>query len=107
MKDYDSFMERIYRLRELLPLEEQLAHLAEEAAELSFAALKWRRALDKKNPTPLTADEAFDLFKEEVSDVFQCLDVLGFMEDENLLEELLGIQDAKYDRWIGRIEEKL
>ena len=107
MKDYDIFRERIYRLRDLLPPGELLAQLAEEAAEISFAALKYRRALDRTNPTPLTSDEAFELLKEEVSDVLQLIDVLGILDDETTTGEILTIQDAKYDRWIGRIEEKL
>lgn len=105
MKDYDIFRERISRLRELLPLEEQLAQLAEEAAELSFAALKYRRALSCKNPTPLTEEEALELLKEEVSDVIQCIDVIGILDDETTTGEILTMQDAKYDRWIDRIEK--
>ena len=37
-----------------LSLSERVAQLAEEAAELAQAALKYRRALDGVNPTPVT-----------------------------------------------------
>ena len=42
-----------------------------------------------------------------MSDVLQLIDVLGILDDETTTGEILTIQDAKYDRWIGRIEEKL
>lgn len=104
MKKFGDVKGKIHRLRELLPLEEQLAQLAEEAAELSFAALKYRRAMSCKNPTPLTEDEALELLKEEVSDVIQCIDVIGILDDTDQLVETLAMQNAKYDRWIERIE---
>ena len=41
-------------IREILPQEELLAQLAEEASELAHAALKLRRVYDGRNYTPVT-----------------------------------------------------
>ena len=52
--------DKLDTIKKKIGKEEVLAGLAEEAAELSQAALKYRRALNGVNPTPvdiLTADE--------------------------------------------------
>lgn len=95
----------VRRLRELLPVEAQLAQLAEEAAELSHAALKYRRAITGTNPTPATEDEALENLVEEISDVFQCIDVVGVFRGVEWYGRMLEIQSEKYDRWISRIEK--
>lgn len=60
---------------------EVLAQLAEEAAELAQAALKLRRALDGKNPTPKTEDECRWNLEEEYNDVILCAVQLGLEVD--------------------------
>lgn len=49
-----------------------LEQLAEEAAELSQAALKLARVLRGENPTPVTEEEAWKHLVEEYTDVYQC-----------------------------------
>ena len=49
-----------------------LEQLAEEAAELSQAALKLARVLRGENPTSVTRKEARKHLMEEYTDVYQC-----------------------------------
>ena len=60
---------------------EVLAQLAEEAAELAQAALKLRRAMEGKNPTPKTEDEGRWTLEEEYNDVILCAVQLGLEVD--------------------------
>lgn len=90
--------EEIKAIRRILPRTELLAQLAEEAAELSQAALKFRRALDGLNPTPKTiAETALDL-QEELSDVTLCAKLLNLNPDTDVME-------AKCKRWVSRLLE--
>ena len=50
--------ERDKKIMEYMGEPEMLSQLAEECCELGQAALKLRRVLDKKNPTPVTEEEA-------------------------------------------------
>lgn len=75
---------------------EVLAQLAEEAAELAQAALKLRRALDGKNPTPKTEDECRRNLTEEYNDVILCAVQLGLWEDANVVSK-------KIRRWQKRL----
>jgi NTP pyrophosphatase (non-canonical NTP hydrolase) len=80
--------------------EELLCQLAEECNELGKAALKMRRVLDGRNPTPVRMSEAWANLQEEISDVLLCLRVL----DINYNEPEYSVQaDAKLDRWAGRL----
>lgn len=58
-----------------------LEQLAEEAAELSHAALKLSRILRKENPTPVTETEAKANLIEEYTDIVQCAEDLGLFID--------------------------
>ena len=53
-----------------------LEQLAEEAAELSQAALKLIRAMGDENPTPVTREEAENNLVEEATDVMLVLETL-------------------------------
>ena len=75
---------------------EVLAQLAEEAAELSQAALKCRRALDGRNPTPKTESRCWDDLAEEYTDVIHCARVLGLIPSEAQIRE-------KHTRWRRRL----
>lgn len=77
----------------------QLAQLAEEAAELGKAALKLRRALDGKNPTPVSPADALRNVQEEMADVLLCVLSVGL--DEESAERTIR---AKIPRWSGRID---
>lgn len=89
-------------IRDQLSDEELLAQLSEECNELAKAALKMRRVLDGRNPTPVTMPEAWENLQEEISDVLLCLLVLEI--DYNDPE--YGVQmQAKLDRWVGRLRQ--
>ena len=90
-------------IRDKVSQEELLAQTAEEAVELSHAALKLRRVLDGKNPTPVRLSEAFANFEEEIADVMLCLEILGY--DMQLLTKYRAMMDAKLERWAGRLRE--
>lgn len=95
-------MERIVYICSKLEYTERLAGLAEEATELAQAALKLRRVLDGKNPTPVTEEEALSKLIEEIGDVLLCLDVLGFPVEARGYREGMN---AKLKRWVSRLKE--
>lgn len=78
---------------------ELLAGMAEEAAELSQAALKLRRTIDKSNPTPVSTSEASHRLNEEFADVVLCAAVLGLDREE--VERFIREKAA---RWSMRLE---
>lgn len=81
---------------------ELLAQLAEEAAELSQAALKLRRAMTGYNPTPVTVAEADANLIEEAADVNL---VLSLLLSDNVISEIEEIKQRKLKRWLNRLEE--
>ena len=88
------------KIREHIPVEELLAGLAEEASELSQAALKYRRALTGVNPTPVPMEDAYDRLLAEIADVqlyMSMLDIDWLIVDD--------IKDEKSERWVQRLEE--
>lgn len=64
-----------------------LEQLAEEAAELSQAALKLARVLRGENPTTVTQKEARKHLTEEYTDVFQCASELLIPVDWQQINE--------------------
>lgn len=90
-------------IRDALPEEELLAQLAEEAVELSHAALKLRRVMDGRNPTPVRLSEALANLQEEVSDVLLLLLVLDIDFDD---PSIVRAGMEKLDRWVGRLRER-
>ena len=89
-------------IQEVLPPEELLAQLCEETIELGHAALKMRRVLDGRNPTPVTYPEALEKLEEEVADVMLVL--LSLYIDYNA-PEYGARMAAKLERWAGRLRE--
>lgn len=83
--------------------EEILCQLAEECDELGKAALKLRRVLSGKNPTPVTEAEARANLIEEIADVDLCLDVLGLNTYMNGVTISI-ISDKKLTRWVKRLD---
>ena len=106
--EYDKRIEKaledwgaeITGINTLLGCCELLAGLAEEAAELAQAALKLRRTLDGRNPTPVSTGDASRKLNEEFADVLLCAAVLGFAR-----EEIARIIREKAARWSTRLEE--
>ena len=87
-------------IRERIPTEELLAQLAEEATELAQAALKLRRKLDDRNPTPVPLTVAWDNLAEEIADVRLCLRVLEFDDQE---QQFTKRENKKLRRWAKRL----
>ena len=77
-----------------------LEQLAEEASELTKAALKLSRILRCENPTPVTEQEAINDLIEEYSDVIQCSRELKLRQDEDQIK-------YKDIRWHNRIKNSI
>ena len=86
-------------IRSCLSREELLAQLAEEAAELSQAALKYRRALDGTNPARIGSDEAYADLLGEIADVELSMLALGIPRGENESDFICMIMAEKMVRW--------
>ena len=84
-----------------LPETEILSQLAEEAAELAQAALKLRRAIDRRNPTIVSEESARFHIMEEYGDVLNCMDQL--MTDYTMAIVETG-RKGKLRRWQERLE---
>lgn len=91
-------------VREELALRDKLEQVAEEASELSQAALKLIRALGmSENPTPVTNEQASSDFSEETRDL---LCVLRLVFTDKVWECITDIDNyPKYRRWARRIED--
>lgn len=72
--------------------------LAEEASELSHAALKMARVLRGENPTPVDYETAKRNVIEEYSDVNVAARALMIFPDDLTMQR-------KAERWLNRIEE--
>ncbi len=86
---------------DFLPQGVILRQLAEEAAELSQAALKLDRVIDGRNPTPVGYMAAVEHLNEEIADVRLCTDLLGSVNEHRIHE----IKNKKHARWILRLIE--
>ena len=95
-------MEEKENIFQSLGCDEILCQLAEECAELTQAALKLRRALTGKNPTPVTNEQAIDGLIEEIADVQLCIEMLFLSHDEE--EKVRRTIKQKVKRWSERIK---
>lgn len=68
----ELYNDNLFQVACMLPMEELLAQLAEEAAELTQAALKLRRICDGTNPAFIKYDAAMSNLIEEMADVTVC-----------------------------------
>lgn len=96
MDDIDYIANNISKLAVLMAL-------AEEASELSKAAMKYARAkglLD--NPTPISVEQAEADLIEEYNDLLNCIDVL--CEMSSLAIEDMDLRKRKCRRWAERIK---
>ncbi|GEM_PF-5578306 len=82
-----------------LPMRVRLEQVAEEAAELSQAALKLIRAVEDINPTPVGMKAATEQLMEEYSDVDMAMAV--FLEDA-----VVPPDSPKWERWAKRLGYK-
>ena len=89
--------------------EDILCQIAEEAAELSKAALKLRRVLTGTNPTPVSQEKAVDSLIEEYADTIGAFEIWAAKcggDGVRLVGyDLAEIIDAKYARKVKQIKE--
>lgn len=95
-------MTRLYKVTDYLTQDELLAMLAEECAELGQAALKLRRTLTGKNPTPISVHDAMENLDEEIADVELCLEQIAMKDTDRVRE----IRNRKLARWLSRLNER-
>lgn len=95
--------EKLQYIIDCLSTEELLCQLAEEASELSHAALKLRRCLDGTNPSRVPKEDAWKQLFEEIADVWLSLKALG-LDTDSMLERYQDVQAEKVDRWADSLE---
>lgn len=93
--------EKIAYIHERVGQAELFAQVAEEAAELTQAALKLRRALTGANPTPRSVDACYDDLNEEMEDTLTAMGAALCLEGVEYTDR----QIAKIDRWYNRLKE--
>lgn len=98
MNDKTKTWEYMEYIQNNLPYSELLAQLAEECCELAQASLKYRRVLDKTNPTPVEEQDAIDHLLEEAADVYGCLRALNIS-----VNDLTPLLETKFKRWVRRL----
>lgn len=100
----DELYDAIGEIEERMDMDNQLTQLAEEAAELAQAALKYRRAIqtarweENISPTPKTLNDAYDSLVEECSDVMLATLVLT----KELISNDIMLNKAR--RWLDRLK---
>ena len=90
--------DKLDAIKKKIGKEEILAGLAEETAELSQAALKYRRALNGVNPTPIDILTADEHLQEEMADALLNAVLAGV--DTCAVAEILY---KKINRWCDRL----
>lgn len=98
MRPTDYFYYKDYVQAELTQ-RELLEQLAEEAAELSQAALKLIRAMNSRNVTPVTKVGAESRLEDEMNDVMLVLDALD-------MRPMDSCENTKWERWVKRLQEE-
>lgn len=94
-------MNEVEYIKSRLDEVERLLGLTEEALELALAALKLRRVLDGKNPTPVTEEQAVANLLEEYGDVTNSIEVL-ITPSQN--EQAMQSRFEKRNRWVSRLK---
>ena len=97
------------RVLDYIDSKEILIQMGEEGSELSKAAIKFYRAIDMKNPTPVSINEAYENLVEEFGDVLNC--IYAYFDDNaekiwSFTVEADKIADEKRKRWIKRLKER-
>lgn len=95
--------DKIIAIKTALSMDDRLCQLAEEAAELSKAALKLRRAMSNTNPTTCDYEQAAMNIFEEFTDVLLAARVMDISPDGDTVK---NIYQYKLLRWYGRVNER-
>ena len=96
-----TYIDMLNYIKSHVSKKELLAQLAEEGTELAHAALKYRRALDDENPTPVSRSEAFKNLIEEIDDVALLLETLAL---KWRVEFNSSSREKKLKRWVERLK---
>lgn len=97
-----AYIDMLNYIKSHVSKKELLAQLAEEGTELAHAALKYRRALDDENPTPVSRSEAFKNLIEEIDDVALLLEPLAL---KWRVEFNSSSRERKLKRWVERLKD--
>lgn len=98
----NEFQKQAMRVDAAASMEQVLRQLAEEAGEVSQAALKMIRVFE--NTTPVSFQEAKSKLNEEITDVFNCLAVLN-KKVYGICRVNRQMQIQKMERWAERMKE--
>ena len=98
-EEIDSIESDIYYITHNLDIDDLFLQMAEEAAELSQACLKYVRAHKGNNPTKDSEDIYLKGIIEEFTDVQVCAEAIDITADSD-------IHDSKIHRWADRIRKK-
>lgn len=85
-------------------MQKKVSDILPKTEILAQAALKLRRALDGKNPTPKSIEECRKAFEEEYADVVNCIIALNL--DDEVFDRMQKMQHEKEARWLSRLEAK-
>lgn len=96
-------IDKLRFIRENISAEDILCQIAEEAAELTQAALKLKRKMEMRNPTPLDLESLKERLLGEIADVYVALDVLLASPDD--LSSIDHKYEFKLGRWVMRLME--
>lgn len=101
--------EKVDYINTRLCVDDLLLAFAEEASEAAQAALKLRRTLYGKNPTPVTMVEARFHLHEEMDDTMLCWNVMTQRSrDKDVIPWESNLPPnplQKLDRWVQRLKE--
>lgn len=92
-------------ISESLSDEEKWGQLAEEAAELSQAALKMQRLFMSMNKPRKTCAECINNVYEEIADILVCLDVLGISYSSVEINRIRREKEQRWARGIRRMKQ--
>lgn len=95
----DEDLDRLDYICQTVPVEARLEQLAEEASELSQAALKLARIYRGENPTSETENKARVNLRDEYTDVVTAALALYLPAD-------VWYMQGKIQRWVSRLEKK-
>lgn len=99
-----DWMEAVEAVQARLKRPELLAALAEDAAELSRAAMKHRRAITGENPTKYSEMTTRMAMWDALLSVMTCLAAMGYDPAEIVKSERGAVQ-RKLILWASRLEE--
>ena len=105
-KEYEKTMPSTNNMKFIIQTMEEdelLCQMAEEAAELAQAAMKYRRKMVKGNPTTVSWKKARENLLEEIADVMFLAELL-LWDEPKAWEQVENTKEFKAKRWVGRLK---